>query len=121
LEAGRSPGVATFRVFRTCNLPLDSDFGLGLIRQSEFRTVAGGSADYFNRPTRHFTLLAGLDYEREAPRRDVTLAPETGFRCGPVSCPLTLPSAAPGAVPVIKSKTAKARTEKGAVLRISIA
>ena len=32
--------------FRTYNLSLDSDFGLGLIRQSEFRTVAGGSAAY---------------------------------------------------------------------------
>src|SRR5271163_4209854 len=29
--------------FRTYNLSLYSDFGLGLIRQSEFRTVAGGS------------------------------------------------------------------------------
>lgn len=30
--------------FRTCNLSLFSDFGQGLIRQSEFRTVAGGGA-----------------------------------------------------------------------------
>jgi hypothetical protein len=56
--------------FRTYNLSLYSDFGLGLIRQSEFRTVAGGSAAYVNHLTKHFTLLAGLDYEREAPRRD---------------------------------------------------
>jgi len=56
--------------FRTYNLSLYSDFGLGLIRQSEFRTVAGGSAAYVNHVTSHFTLLAGLDYEREAPRRD---------------------------------------------------
>jgi hypothetical protein len=32
--------------FRTYNLSLFSDFGVGLIRQSEFRTVTGGSAAY---------------------------------------------------------------------------
>jgi hypothetical protein len=56
--------------FRTYNLALFSDFGLGLIRQSEFRTVAGGSAAYRKRFSKDFTLLAGTDYEREAPRRD---------------------------------------------------
>ncbi len=56
--------------FRTYNLSLFSDFGLGLIRQSEFRTVTGGSAAYVNHLSSNFTLLAGLDYEREAPRRD---------------------------------------------------
>jgi hypothetical protein len=56
--------------FRTYNLALFSDFGLGLIRQSEFRTVAGGSVAYVNHITKSFTLLAGTDYEREAPRRD---------------------------------------------------
>jgi hypothetical protein len=56
--------------FRTYNLSLFSDFGLGLIRQSEFRTVGGASIAYVNRLTKTFTLLAGTDYEREAPRRD---------------------------------------------------
>ncbi len=56
--------------FRTYNLSLYSDFGDGLIRQSEFRTVTGGSAAYRNRFSKKFTLLAGTDYEREAPRRD---------------------------------------------------
>jgi hypothetical protein len=56
--------------FRTYNLSLFSDFGQGLIRQSEFRTVAGGSANYVNKIDEYFSLLAGLDYEREAPRRD---------------------------------------------------
>ncbi|MGA9352229.1 MAG: TonB-dependent receptor [Terriglobales bacterium] len=56
--------------FRTYNLSLFSDFGLGLIRQSEFRTVTGGNATYVNRIAESFTLLAGMDYEREAPRRD---------------------------------------------------
>ena len=56
--------------FRTYNLSLFSDFGQGLIRQSEFRTVAGGSANYLNKIAEYFSLLGGLDYEREAPRRD---------------------------------------------------
>jgi hypothetical protein len=56
--------------FRTYNLSLFSDFGLGLIRQSEFRTVGGASADYVKNISPQFTLLAGTDYEREAPRRD---------------------------------------------------
>jgi hypothetical protein len=56
--------------FRTYNLSLFSDFGLGLIRQSEFRTVTGGNATYINKLAKSFTLLAGMDYEREAPRRD---------------------------------------------------
>jgi hypothetical protein len=56
--------------FRTYNLSLYSDFGLGLIRQSEFRTVTGGNATYVNKIAKSFTLLAGMDYEREAPRRD---------------------------------------------------
>ena len=56
--------------FRTSNLSLYSDFGLGLIRQSEFRTVTGGNATYVNNIAKSFTVLAGVDYEREAPRRD---------------------------------------------------
>jgi hypothetical protein len=56
--------------FRTYNLALYSDFGQGLIRQSEFRTVAGGSTNYVNKLAEAFSLLLGFDYEREAPRRD---------------------------------------------------
>jgi hypothetical protein len=56
--------------FRTYNLSLFSDFGQGLIRQSEFRTVAGGSANYVNRIAEYLSLLAGFEYNREAPRRD---------------------------------------------------
>ena len=56
--------------FRTYNLSLFSDFGVGLIRQSEFRTVTDGSAAYVKEFSKNFTLLAGTDYEREAPRRD---------------------------------------------------
>jgi hypothetical protein len=56
--------------FRTYNLSLFSDFGQGLIRQSEFRTVAGASANYLNKVSEYFFLLGGFDYVREAPRRD---------------------------------------------------
>jgi hypothetical protein len=56
--------------FRTYNLSLFSNFGQGLIRQSEFRTVAGGSANYLNQFAEYLSLLGGVDYEREAPRRD---------------------------------------------------
>jgi pimeloyl-ACP methyl ester carboxylesterase len=55
---------------RTYNLSLFSDFGQGLIRQSEFRTVVGASANYVNKVAEYLSLLAGFDYEREAPRRD---------------------------------------------------
>ena len=56
--------------FRTYNLSLYSDFGDGVIRQSEFRTVTGGSAAYMRKLSKNLTLLGGTDYEREAPRRD---------------------------------------------------
>jgi len=64
------PGASALGFFRTYNLSLYSDFGVGLIRQSEFRTVTGGSAAYKKKFSKNFTLLAGTDYEREAPRRD---------------------------------------------------
>ncbi len=56
--------------FRTYNLSLNSDFGEGMIRQSEFRTVAGTSANYTDEVSSSLSVLAGLDFEREAPRRD---------------------------------------------------
>jgi Carboxypeptidase regulatory-like domain len=56
--------------FRTYNLSLYSDFGQGLIRQSEFRTVAGTSVNYINKVAEYLSILGGFDYEREAPRRD---------------------------------------------------
>src|SRR6202451_1864123 len=56
--------------FRTYNLSLFSDFGQGLIRQSEFRTVGGSSVNYVNRIAEYFSLLGGFDTNREAPRRD---------------------------------------------------
>jgi hypothetical protein len=56
--------------FRTYNLSLYSNFGAGLIRQSEFRTVTGGNPTWVRKFNRHFAFLAGVDYLREAPRRD---------------------------------------------------
>jgi hypothetical protein len=56
--------------FRTYNLSLYSDFGAGLIRQSEFRTVAGANAQYLAELPGSLSLLAGLDFQREAPRND---------------------------------------------------
>ena len=55
--------------FRTYNLALDSNFGEGLIRQSEFRTVTGGNLAYTNILSKFLTLFAGIDFQRDAPRR----------------------------------------------------
>ena len=55
--------------FRTYNLALYSNFGDGLIRQSEFRTVNGSSASYVRKFSDSLSLMAGVDYLREAPRR----------------------------------------------------
>ncbi len=55
--------------FRTYNLSLYSNFGDGLIRQSEFRTVTSGNATYIKRISDSISLMAGVDYQRDAPRR----------------------------------------------------
>lgn len=68
LSSGQQLQLSGF--FRTYNLALYSDFGQGLIRQSEFRTVGGGSVNYVNKIAEYISLLGGFDYEREAPRRD---------------------------------------------------
>src|SRR5271156_4379841 len=46
--------------FRSYNLSLFSNFGDGLIRQSEFRTVTGGNATYVKKFGKALSLLAGL-------------------------------------------------------------
>jgi len=56
--------------FRTYNLSLFSNFGDGLIRQSEFRTVTGSNATYLKKFGKSLSLLGGVDYQRDAPRRD---------------------------------------------------
>ena len=56
--------------FRTYNLALFSNFGDGLIRQSEFRTETGGNTTYVRKVNRFLSLMTGMDYLRETPRRD---------------------------------------------------
>ena len=53
--------------FRTYSLDLASNFGDGLIRESEFRTVAGGNAAYQQQWSRAVSLEAGMDLRRDAP------------------------------------------------------
>jgi hypothetical protein len=55
--------------FRTCSLALYSNFGDGLIRQSEFRTEQGGNETWTRKISNSLSLMAGLDYFRDAPRR----------------------------------------------------
>jgi len=55
--------------FRTYNLSLFSNFGDGLIRQSEFRTATGGQTTYIKKLSESLSIMAGMDYSREAPRR----------------------------------------------------
>jgi hypothetical protein len=54
--------------FRTYSLRLQSDFGDGLIRQSEFRTVAGGNTSINQQIDRKISFSAGLDVRQDAPR-----------------------------------------------------
>jgi len=68
LGPGRELHLSSF--FRTYDLALYSDFGDGLIRQSEFRTVAGAEANYVRKVSESLTIMAGTDYNRDAPRRD---------------------------------------------------
>jgi hypothetical protein len=65
--------------FRTYSLALRSNFGDGLIQQSEFRTVAGGNASYLYKILPKMTFLAGVDLRRDAPRNlDLRRADENG-------------------------------------------
>src|SRR5216684_5576553 len=54
--------------FRTYRLDLKSDFGDGLLRQSEFRTVTGGNTSYNRRVNSAISFSAGLDFRRDSPR-----------------------------------------------------
>jgi hypothetical protein len=56
--------------FRTYNLALFSNFGEGLIRQSEFRTVGGAEARETHTFEPWLDAMAGLDYAEDDPRRD---------------------------------------------------
>lgn len=52
--------------FRTYNLNLISNFGDGLIRQNEFRTVLGGNATYVFSSGHNFSILAGADLHKDS-------------------------------------------------------
>ncbi|MBV9501764.1 MAG: hypothetical protein JO138_20525 [Acidobacteriaceae bacterium] len=54
--------------FRSYELSLLSNFGDGLIRQKESRTVAGANASYIKDINKYLTLFAGFDFNRDAPR-----------------------------------------------------
>jgi hypothetical protein len=82
--------------FRTYSLQLRSDFGEGLIQQSEFRTIAGGNTTYLHKFRRQISLLAGLDLRRDAPRDlDLKRANASGIFQPVTSNDLTLGFATP--------------------------
>jgi hypothetical protein len=67
---GKNDGVDFSGFFRTFNLALFSNFGEGLIRQSEFRTVEGGEARETHTFTSWLEAMAGLDYDEDDIHRD---------------------------------------------------
>ncbi len=67
-QIGEKNSLTTGAYFRTYSLALRSNFGDGLIRQSEFRTVVGGSSTYSRSLAAHWLFLGGMDLRREAPR-----------------------------------------------------
>jgi hypothetical protein len=54
--------------FRNYALTLRSNFGDGLIQQSESRNIVGGEATYVQSVRPWLSLLAGVDLRRDAPR-----------------------------------------------------
>jgi hypothetical protein len=69
-KAKTNDEVAFSGLFRTYNLALFSDFGEGLIRQSEFRTVEGAEARETHRLTAWLEGMAGLLYNEDDIRND---------------------------------------------------
>ncbi|MGA2085340.1 MAG: TonB-dependent receptor [Terracidiphilus sp.] len=65
-----SDEIAFSGFFRTYNLALFSNFGEGLIRQSEFRTVEGAEARETHTFTPWLQAMAGLDYHEDDIHRD---------------------------------------------------
>lgn len=81
---------------RTYSLQLRSNFGDGLIQQSEFRTVAGGNTTYVHKFNKAIALLAGFDLRRDAPRGlDLKHADANGIFQPVTSNDLTLGFATP--------------------------
>jgi hypothetical protein len=69
-KAGPSDELSFSGFFRTYNLALFSNFGEGLIRQSEFRTVEGGELRETHTFTPRLQSMAGLDYNEDDIHRD---------------------------------------------------
>ena len=91
-----SQSLAFSAFFRTYSLDLRSNFGDGLIRQSEFRTVSGGNTSYVFKPRQELSILAGLDLRRDAPRNlDLDRANAVGVFQPVTSNDLTLGFATP--------------------------
>lgn len=67
-QLGGDQALVSGAYFRTYSLALRSNFGDGLIRQSEFRTVAGGASTYSQTLSPRWMLLAGAEIHRDAPR-----------------------------------------------------
>jgi len=66
LDQQRQFNLAGF--FRGYSLTLRSNFGDGLIQQSETRTIVGGEALYIQSVRPWFAFLAGVDLRRDAPQ-----------------------------------------------------
>jgi hypothetical protein len=69
-KAGARDDVSLSGFFRTYNLALYSNFGEGLIRQSEFRTVEGAELRETHTFIPWLQGMAGLDYHEDDIRRD---------------------------------------------------
>jgi hypothetical protein len=69
-KARSNDGLDFSGFIRTFNLALFSNFGEGLIRQSEFRTVEGADARENHTFTPWFDAMAGLDYDEDDIHRD---------------------------------------------------
>jgi len=66
--------------FRNYGLQLRSNFGEGLIQQSESRNVMGGETTYIQSVRPWISLLAGVDLRRDAPRNlDLKRADDQGI------------------------------------------
>src|SRR5271157_2675244 len=66
--------------YRNYALTLRSNFGDGLIQQSETRNIFGGEVTYIQSVRRWLALLAGVDLRRDAPRNlDLKHVDEQGF------------------------------------------
>jgi hypothetical protein len=69
-KIGANDALSSSGYFRTYNLALYSNFGEGLIRQSEFRTVEGAEIRESHRFTPWLEAMGGLDYNEDDIHRD---------------------------------------------------